>query len=381
MIYLDNQSTTACDPRVVDEMLPYFTSDFGNSSSISHAYGTTALTAVNVAKAQVAAMIGATDPNCIIFTSGSTESNNIAIKSMVTRTPTEHHIITTAAEHKAILDPLEYIQETGVETTILPVDAYGCINPCDLNDAISSKTKLASAIYANNEVGSINPISEISEVCKEHDVLFHTDATQAVGKTLIDVERQGIDMLSLSGHKIYGPKGVGAIYVKNRGRALKMTPLIHGGGHQNRIRSGTLPVPLIVGLGKACQLLHDEYKAVNDHISKLTVYMKAKLREALPEVIFNGHPADRIAGNLHITVPNINSEALLYSLRDCVALSTGSACTTAAPEPSHVLLAMGIDKKQIAESVRIGIGRFNTKDEIDSVIARFILEVDSIKHF
>ena len=381
MIYLDNQATTACDPRVVEAMLPYFTEEFGNSSSVSHSFGNRALQAVNLAKERIAGLIGASDPNCIYFTSGATESNNIAIKSLVTKVPADHHIITTATEHKAVLDPFEYLENLGVQTSILPVDEHGCVNPQELNSQINDRTSLATVLYANNEVGSINPISEIADACRNKNVTFHTDATQAIGKTAIHVEEQGIDMLSLSGHKIYGPKGIGVLYVRKRGRGLRMTPLLHGGGHQNKIRSGTLPVPLIVGLGKACELLTNEHEAVNNQINELATKLKVGLTERIPEVIFNGHPTNRIAGNLHLTIPEINSEALLYSLKDTVALSTGSACTTAAPEPSHVLQAMGINRELISQSVRIGIGRFNTEQEVDTVIDAIVKAVAEIKAF
>ncbi len=381
MIYLDNQATTACDPRVVEAMLPYFTEEFGNSSSVSHSFGNRALQAVNLAKERIAGLIGASDPNCIYFTSGATESNNIAIKSLVTKVPADHHIITTATEHKAVLDPFEYLENLGVQTSVLPVDEHGCVNPQELNSQINDRTSLATVLYANNEVGSINPISEIADACRNKNVTFHTDATQAIAKTTIHVEEQGIDMLSLSGHKIYGPKGIGVLYVRKRGRGLRMTPLLHGGGHQNKIRSGTLPVPLIVGLGKACELLTNEHEAVNNQINELATKLKVGLTERIPEVIFNGHPTNRIAGNLHLTIPEINSEALLYSLKDTVALSTGSACTTAAPEPSHVLQAMGINRELISQSVRIGIGRFNTEQEVDIVSDAIVKAVAEIKAF
>ena len=230
-------------------------------------------------------------------------------------------------------------------------------------------------------MGSINPIKEIAEICGDRHVSFHTDATQAIGKTPIHVEDQRIDMLSLSGHKIYGPKGIGVLYVRKRGRGLRMTPLLHGGGHQNKIRSGTLPVPLIVGLGKACELLTNEHEEVNKRINELTDKLKAGLIERIPETLINGHPTTRITGNLHLTIPEVNSEALLYSLRDVVALSTGSACTTAAPEPSHVLQAMGVDRELISQSIRIGVGRFNTKQEMDTVIDAIAKAATEIKAF
>jgi cysteine desulfurase len=379
-IYLDNQATTRCDPRVVDAMLPFFSDTYGNSSSVSHSFGQEALQAITAAKQQIAGLIGATDPNCIFFTSGSTESNNIALKSMTLVDPTQSHLVTTAAEHKAILDPAEFLENSGVGTSVLPVDQYGAVNPAEVGKAIQDTTKVVSVIYANNEVGTLNDLTAIGEVCKEKECVLHTDATQAAGKTSINVESQGIDMLSLSGHKIYAPKGIGILYVRRRARGLKMMPLLHGGGHQNKIRSGTLPVALIVGLGKACDLLKTEFEEVNQHCQTLTDLMRNDLQNNISGITFNGHPTERIVGNIHITIEGVKSEALLHLMKDQVALSTGAACTTSAPEPSHVLLSIGKTAKVVSESLRIGIGRFNTTDEVKLVTSLITASVEKLRN-
>ena len=379
-IYFDNQATTRCDPRVVDAMLPFFCDTYGNSSSVSHSFGQEAFQAITTAKQQIAGLIGTADPNCIFFTSGSTESNNIALKGITLSDPQHSHLVTTAAEHKAILDPTEFLQNCGVATSVLPVDQHGAVDPADIGKAIQDKTKVVSVIYANNEVGTLNDLKAIGDVCKDRECILHSDATQAAGKTSIHVESQGIDMLSLSGHKIYAPKGIGILYVRRRARGLKMMPLLHGGGHQNKIRSGTLPVALIVGLGKACDLLSTEFEEVNKHCRTLTDLMKNGLQDNISGVTFNGHPTERMVGNLHITIKGVKSEALLHLMKDQVALSTGAACTAAAPEPSHVLLSMGKSSKEISESLRIGIGRFNTTDEVELVISLIAASVEKLRN-
>ena len=380
-IYLDYQATTPCDPRVVEKMLPYFTEEFGNSSSVSHVFGQRAQKAVAEAQKHVAQLIGADDPKSIFFTSGATESNNIASKSIMFGQEEKGHLITTATEHKAILDPAEFVVSKGHEIDILPVNKFGQVSPSLVSGSINESTRLVSAIYANNEVGSLNDISAIAESCNERQVLFHTDATQAAGRVEINCAKQGIDLLSLSGHKIYGPKGIGALYVRKRARGIKLEPLQHGGGHQNKIRSGTLPVALIVGLGEACRIAIVEFKKDKESARLLRELLTNKLRDEIDSIRFNGHEIERIDNNIHVTIPGINAEALMHKLKDSVALSTGAACTTAAPEPSHVLMAMGLDQDSIASSVRIGFGRFTEEPEVETVCEQINMAIQGLKAF
>lgn len=380
-IYLDNQSTTPCDPRVIDKMLPYFTEKFGNSSSVSHVYGRDAQAAVAEAQKHVASLIGADDPKSIFFTSGSTESNNIAVKSVMLGSPAGTHCITTAAEHKAILDPFEFLKTKEYRTSTLPVDQFGRVSKSDIANSIEEETLLVSTIFANNEIGTINDINQISQTCKDHDLLLHTDATQAVGRTPINCVLSNIDMLSLSGHKLYGPKGIGALYIRKRARGIKLEPLLHGGGHQGKVRSGTLPVALIVGLGEACRIAKDDYDKDFEHSKKLSQIITDELTSMINGIQFNGHPTERITTNVHATIPGVNSEALIHLLKDKVAFSTGAACTTAAPEPSHVLLAIGKSKEAIKSSFRIGIGRFSSQGEIKNAITYIAEAANSLLRF
>ncbi len=378
-IYLDNQATTPCDPRVVEAMLPYFTEDFGNSSSVSHVYGQRALSAVNKARQLVAELIGADDPKSIFFTSGASESNNIAIKSVMFGHADFGQLVTTASEHKAILDPAEFVASKGHEVTLLPVNEFGQVDPQDVDSSITDNTRVVSVIYANNEVGSLNDIESIAQICRRRGVLFHTDGTQAVGRVQVNCTKAGIDLLSLSGHKLYGPKGIGALYIRKRARGIKLEPLQHGGGHQNKVRSGTLPVAMIVGLGEACRIAKEEFENDQKSAIDLSEIMKSELLKGIEDVKFNGHSTERIPTNIHITIPGVNSEALIHVLRDDVALSTGAACTTAAPEPSHVLIAMGKSAKAIPSSLRIGIGRFNSRAEVSEAATRIVAAVNSLR--
>ena len=378
-IYLDNQATTPCDPRVVEKMLPYFTEEFGNSSSVSHIFGQRAQLAVAEAQQHVAELIGADDPKSIFFTSGATESNNIAIKSVMFGSKEKGHLITTSTEHKAILDPAEFVRAKGHDVDVLPVNEFGQVSPTLVFESAKENTRLVSVIYANNEVGSTNDLEAIAHRFKDSDILLHTDATQAAGRTVINCKKSSIDLLSLSGHKLYGPKGIGVLYVRRRARGIKLEPLQHGGGHQNKIRSGTLPVALIVGLGEACKIAKDELHQ-NEKLSKeFTSRLKEQLLTKVDLIRFNGHADERIPNNLHVTIPNINAEALLHKLKDSVALSTGAACTTAAPEPSHVLLAMGLSESDISSSIRIGTGRFTTSEEVDLACEQIVSAIRGLK--
>ena len=363
LIYLDNNSTTRCDPRVVDAMLPYFTEDYGNAASVTHQLGSRASMAVEHARKEIAAIVGGAARN-ILLTSGATEANNIALLGVMRKFEEGSHLITTAAEHKAVLDPARRLETEGFEVTILPVDQFGMVSPKQVADAIKPVTKLVSIIAANNEVGSINSLQEIAVVCKENNVLLHTDATQIVGKLPFNAKSLGVDLASFSAHKLYGPKGVGALFVRRGMPRIKLEPIIFGGGHEKGARSGTLPVPLIVGFGKACSLSDAEQVNDLEKIKDLRDQLVSKLTSSIEGVQVNGHPDDRIPGNANLSFQGINSEALLVQLNEHVALSTGSACTTADPEPSHVLLAMGMDKAQIRSTVRFGIGRFSTQEEI-----------------
>jgi cysteine desulfurase len=371
-IYFDNHATTRTDPRVLEVMLPYFSEKYGNAASKQHVFGWQAGEAVETAREHVAALIGAS-PKEIVFTSGGTESNNLAIKGAACQLR-KRQIITVATEHRSVLDPCRRLEEQGFRITRLPVDGYGRIEPSQIDQAISEDTALVSVMAANNEVGTLHPVSDIGKICKQRGVLFHSDAVQAVGKIGIDVEAAGIDLLTISGHKIYGPKGVGALYVRRRDPRVRLQPIFDGGGHERGLRSGTLPVPEIVGLGKACQLcgqLRDEewswLRALRDRLWQ-------RIKTELPEAVLNGHPVDRLPGNLNVSFPYINAEALLVSMKD-VAASTGSACTSASMEPSHVLKAVGLTDELIGGSVRFGLGRFNTTDEVDFVASELAMHV------
>jgi len=364
-IYLDNHSTTRVDPRVLDAMLPFFCEDYGNAASVNHVFGWRAADAVEQARAQVAGLLNV-DPKCIVFTSGATESNNIALKGVMRAAGPGSHLIVNAAEHKAILDPAKALQREGFEVTVLPVDRHGMVDPQQVADAIWPNTALVSVMWANNEVGTINPLADIAQVCRERGVFLHSDAAQAAGKIATDLTESPVDLLSLSGHKLYGPKGIGALYVRRGTPRIKLEPVFHGGGHERGLRSGTLPVPLLIGLGTACRLAQDAMPEESERIRGLRDGLWRRLRDSLDGIHLNGHPEDcRLPGNLHVSFEGVNSEALLMKLKDVLAASTGSACTTAEPEPSHVLLALGVNDDLIESSVRFGLGRFNAEDEVD----------------
>lgn len=366
-IYLDNNSTTRTDPAVVEKMLPYFTEDFGNASSVTHDFGRVAGNAVEESRDAVGQLLGC-EPKSIVFTSGATEANNLALFGVMRASKKGRHIIVNAAEHKAVLDPAEKLTADGFDVTVLPVDEYGCVSAKSVEDAIRGDTALVSVMHGNNEVGSLNAISKIGAICKRAGVLLHTDATQTVGKVKINLSKIDVDLLSLSAHKMYGPKGIGALYVRRGSPRIRLEPLFEGGGHERRMRSGTLPVQQIVGLGEACRICHSTMKEEASRIIKLRKMLRDGLAAAIEDIRFNGHATERLPGNLHVSIPSVNSDALMMNMREHLAVSSGSACTTLAPEPSHVLVAMGIEPDLISSSLRFGIGRFNTVEEIGRTI-------------
>ncbi|MBF6560350.1 MAG: IscS subfamily cysteine desulfurase [Candidatus Binataceae bacterium] len=378
-IYMDNHATTPVDPRVIEAMLPYFTEKFGNAASRNHSFGWEAEEAVDRARNQIAALIGAKSKE-IIITSGATESDNLAIKGVVEFYKDKgNHVITCVTEHKAVLDSCRALERTGKATvTYLPVDKYGMVDPDDLRNAITDKTVLITIMYANNEVGTIHPIAEIGRIAKEKGIVFHCDAVQAVGKVPVNVDRDGIDLLSLSAHKIYGPKGVGAIYVRSKGPRVRLTPQMDGGGHERGMRSGTLNVTGIVGLGKACEIAGAEMEEENRRLLDLRNKLQAGIFERLDEVYLNGHPTARLPGNLNVSFAYVEGESLLMGISD-IAVSSGSACTSATLEPSYVIRALGVDEELAHSSIRFGVGRFNTGDEVDFVTDRVTREVKRLR--
>ncbi|MBU7576508.1 MAG: IscS subfamily cysteine desulfurase [Flavihumibacter sp.] len=375
-VYLDNNATTPMDPRVLEAMMPYFTKQFGNAASRSHAYGWAAEEAVELAREQVARLIGAI-PQEIVFTSGATEGVNLAIKGVAEMyTSKGNHIITCQTEHKAVIDTCKHLEKKGLEITWLPVDATGMINLQELEAAIRPTTILIAIMYANNETGVIHPVREIGAIAKKHGVLFFTDATQAAGKIPVDVETDHIDILTLSAHKIYGPKGAGAVYVRRRDPRVRLTAQMDGGGHERGMRSGTLNVPGIVGLGKAADLCRLEMEA---EAARLTT-LRNRLQEGIllvPGVVLNGHPSNRLPHTLNISFPDRDSNSLLLQFNKKLALSAGSACTSATLEPSYVLKAMGFSDERSYSALRFGLGRFTTETEIEWVRELFRQELRS----
>jgi cysteine desulfurase len=367
MIYMDNNATTRTDLRVVEAMLPYFTERYGNAASLTHAFGREADESVDRAREQVAELIGA-HPRDIVFTSGATESNNLALKGVAAMYRNKgDHLVTVATEHKAILDPIRRLGRDGFQVTVLPVDGHGLVSVEQVAQALTAKTILVSVMAANNEIGTLQPIEAIGRLCKERGVLFHSDAAQAAGKVPLDVEAMGIDLLSLSAHKMYGPKGVGALYVRRRDPRVRLEPQMDGGGQERGLRSGTSNVPAIVGFGTACDLCRQEMTSEASRLTNLCDRLRRGIQDHLGDVTPNGHPTQRLPGNLNLSFAGVKGEALLMSLKD-VAVSSGSACTTASLEPSYVLRALGLEDELAHGSIRFGLGRFNTEEEVDEVI-------------
>lgn len=377
-IYLDNHATTRVDPLVVEAMLPFFTQVYGNPASVSHRFGWDANAAVEHARAQVARLIGA-EPRDIIFTSGATESNNLALKGAVPFLKRRgNHLISAAVEHRAVLDPLRRLAREGYDVTFLTPDRFGRITAEAVQSALTDRTILVSIMAANNEVGTINEFNAIGRLCHERGVLFHTDATQAVGKIPLDVETDHIDLLSLTAHKFHGPKGAGALYVRRRGPQVRLDPIIEGGGHERGLRSGTLPVPSIVGLGKAAELALEQRTQQAAYLLQLRERLHQGIAQRVPRIQLNGHPTQRLPNNLNLSFTFVDGEALMMAMRT-LAVSSGSACTSANPEPSHVLLAMGLDEDLARASLRFGLSRFNTEEEIDYAIDAVVHAVESLR--
>jgi cysteine desulfurase len=377
-IYMDNHATTQVDPRVMETMLPFFAEKFGNASSRNHIFGWDSEAAVDRARQQVASLIHAASPREIIFTSGATESDNLAIKGVAEAYRQKgNHILTCAIEHKAVLDSCKSLERKGYHVTYLPVAKDGLVDLERLRDAITSRTILISIMAANNEIGTIEPVREIGRIAKEKGILFHTDATQAVGKIPVNVEEMGIDLLSLTGHKIYGPKGAGALYVRSKPR-VNIDPSIEGGGQERGIRSGTLNVPGIVGLGKACEIAQTDMMRDGERLTGWSERLRGEIMNRLDEVSVNGHASQRLPGNMHLSFAYIEGESLLMGLKD-IAVSTGSACTSASLEPSHVLRAIGLEEHLAQSSIRFGLGRFNTEEEVDYTVRRVVEEVRRLR--
>jgi cysteine desulfurase len=366
------------DPRVLDAMLPYMGPRFGNPHSRSHAYGWEADDAVETARAQVASLIGA-DPKEIFFTSGATEANNMAVKGVAKFYKTKKHIVTLTTEHKCVLASCRALQQEGWDVTYLPVDKEGKVRLEELKAAIRpGETALCSMMYANNEIGVLQPIKEISAMCRAAKVFLHTDAAQAAGKMPVNVNDLGVDLMSLSGHKLYGPKGIGALYVRRKPR-VRITPLMDGGGQERGLRSGTLPSTLCVGFGAACEVAEREIAADVRHIARLTELLRQALFERLPKVELNGSETERVCGSLNISFSGVEGESLLMALSPYAALSSGSACTSASLEPSYVLRALGVSEELAHTSLRFGIGRFTTEDDVLNIVDSVILHVERLR--
>lgn len=378
-IYLDSHSTTPTDPRVLETMLPYFTEKFGNAASRNHAFGWEAEEAVETARKQIARLIHA-DPKELVFTSGATESDNLALRGVVEMYREKgDHMITNSTEHRAVLDTAKALEsKRGVKVTYLHVDKSGIVSPDDVFSAITDKTILISIMLANNEIGSINPIREIGKIAKEKGILFHCDATQGVGKIPVDVQEMGIDLMSFTAHKMYGPKGVGALYVRKKAPRVRIAPMIDGGGHERGMRSGTLPVPLVVGFGKACELCEQEMTAEARRLAAMRDRLEAGIMNGLDEVYLNGHPTQRLPHNLNVSFAYVEGESLLMGLKE-IALSSGSACTSATLEPSYVLRALGVGSDLAHSSIRFGLGRFTTDDEVEYTVKRIIETVTRLR--
>ncbi len=376
-IFMDNHATTPVDPRVLEEMLPFFVEKFGNAASRSHVFGWTAEEAVDYARERIAKLVGAQSEKEIVFTSGATESDNLALKGVAEFYKDKgNHIITCVTEHKAILDTCKRLEKDGSVVTYLPVDKTGRIDLDDVKKAITDKTILVSIMLANNEIGTVQPIEEIGRITRERGVLLHSDAVQGVGKVDFDVQKMNVDLASITAHKMYGPKGIGALYVRRSKPRVRLVAQMDGGGHERGMRSGTLNVPGIVGFGKAAAIMLEEGKAENVRLVALRERLRKRIMDRLEEVYVNGSVEHRLPGNLNISFNFVEGEAMMMAIKD-VAVSSGSACTSASLEPSYVLRALGVGDELAHSSIRFGLGRFNTEDEVDYVAD---LVVDKVKH-
>ena len=366
-IYMDSHATTPLDPRVLEAMMPYLTDHFGNAASSTHLFGEHAKDAVDAARDQVADLIGCSDGE-IIFTSGATESDNLAVKGVAYQYKDRgNHIITSAVEHHAVLDSCKALEEAGFDVTYLPVDKYGMVHPQQVKDAITDQTVLISLIYVNGEVGTINPITEVGEIAEKYGILFHSDATQGIGKVESNVDELKVDLMSFTAHKMYGPKGIGALYIRKKAPPIQLYPLLHGGGQENNIRSGTLNVPGIAGFGAACELCKQETEEETKRITALRDQLYHELFKRIDLIHLNGHPTKRLPGNLNLSFEFVESQSILLGLKE-IALSSGSACNSDSIEPSYVLRAMGVKDELALGAVRFGLGRHNTAAEVDTVV-------------
>jgi len=378
-IYMDYHSTTPVDPRVLEAMLPAFREKFGNAASRNHPFGWEAEKLVEKARSQVAHILHA-DPKEIFFTSGATESNNIALKGAAEMYRQKgNHAITQPTEHKSVLDTAKYLEKHSLKVSYAPVDRYGLVDLDPLRALITEKTILISIMAANNEIGTVQPIEEIGKIAKEKGILFHVDAAQAMGKIPMDVQRMGIDLLSCSSHKMYGPKGIGVLYVRRKDPRVRLAPLFHGGGHEQGVRSGTLNVPGIVGLGKACEIAEKEMSEEATRLLWLRTRLHQAITKGLDEVHLNGHPEKRLPGNLNLSFSYVDGESLLMAISEEVAVSSGSACSSASVEPSYVLKAIGTRPDLAHTSVRFGLGRFNTEEEVDYTAQRVVETVKRLR--
>jgi cysteine desulfurase len=377
-IYLDNHATTPIDPRVLEEMLPYFTEQFGNAASKGHAFGWAAVEAVETARERVARLIGATAKE-IVFTSGATESDNLAIKGVAEMYRQKgNHIVTAVTEHKAVLDSCHRLEQSGFRVTYLPVHKDGIIDLDELKRVLDDGTILVSIMAANNEIGVLQPVEKIGKICRERGVLFHTDGVQAIGKVPVDVNRQGIDLMSITGHKLYGPKGAGALYVRSKDPQVRVAPMMDGGGHEQGMRSGTLNVAGIVGLGKACALCADEMQTESVKHAALRERLRERIMGRLDQVTVNGSMEHRLPGNLNLSFAHVDGESLMMGIPD-IAVSSGAACTSEKREASYVLKALGVDEELAQSTIRFGIGRFNSEQEIDYAGDRIVETVEQLR--
>ena len=377
-IYMDSHATTPIDPRVLEAMMPYLTDHFGNAASSTHLFGERAKNAVDAARAQVAGLIGCSDEE-IIFTSGATESDNLAVKGIAYQYKDRgNHIITSTVEHHAVLDSCEALEESGFDVTYLPVDKYGLVHPQQVEDTITDQTVLISLIYVNGEVGTINPVTEVGEIAAKYGIIFHSDATQGIGKIESDVDKLKVDLMSFTAHKMYGPKGIGALYVRKKDPPIQLYPLLHGGGQENNIRSGTLNVPGIVGFGAACELCNQEMGKEAKQIIALREQLYHELSKRINRIHLNGHPTKRLPGNLNLSFEFVESQSILSGLKE-IALSSGSACNSDSVEPSYVLRAMGVRDELALGAIRFGLGRHNTVADVDTVVERVAAQVARLR--
>ena len=374
-IFMDSQSTTPVDPRVLEVMIPYFTEKFGHPASRNHPFGWEAEGGVDVAREQIAKLIGARDPKEIVFTSGGTEAINLALKGVVEMYREKgNHIVTTTIEQRATLDVCKRLERQGVEVTYVPVGRDGLVDVAAVRAALTDKTILISIMFANNEIGTIQPVAELGKLAKEKGIIFHTDATQAVGKIPVDVEAMGIDLLSATAHMLYGPKGVGALYVRRKNPRVRIAPMVDGGGHERGMRSGTVPVPLVVGFGKAAEICREGMAEESKRLAALRDRLQEQIVSKVDEAYVNGHPTLRLPHNLNISFAYVEGESVLMGLNKEAALASGSACTSATLEPSYVISALGVDSELAHSSIRFGLHRFSTEEEVDFV-ARKTVEV------